>query len=78
MTSMTITCITSVSAIDMERKVNKQTDEKKYDFTTKCIVVATIFEESVSGVIPVAVDKMNKMTECGSPRLEVNGFVLQQ
>ena len=41
---------------------------RKDDFTTKCIVVAAIFEDSVSGMIPVAVDKINKMTECGSPR----------
>ena len=45
---------------------------RKDDFTTKCIVVAAIFEDSVSGVIPVAVDKINKMPESGSPRLGVN------
>ena len=38
----------------------------------KCIVEAAIFEDSVSGMITVAVDKINKMGECGSPRLEVN------
>ena len=27
-----------------------------------------------NGMIPVAVDKINKMAECGSPRLEVNVF----
>ena len=48
----------SVSAIAMERYVNKQTEEK--DFITKCIVVAGIFEDTVSGVILVAVDKINK------------------
>ena len=42
------------------------------DFTTKCNVVAAIFEDLVSGVIPVAVDKINKMAESGSPRLGVN------
>ena len=41
-----------------------------------------IFENSVSGVIPVAVDKINMMAELGSPRLEVNevsfaGFLQQ-
>ena len=45
---------------------------RKYDFTTKCIVVAAIFEDSVSGAIPVSVDKINKMAECGSPCLGVN------
>ena len=55
---------------------------RKDDFTTKCIVVAAIFEEYVSGMIPVAVDIINKMAECGSPRLEVNkvgiaGFLQQ-
>ena len=48
----------------------------------KWIVVAAIFEDSVSGMIPVAVDIINKMAECGSPRLNVNevgfaGFLLQ-
>ena len=42
------------------------------DFTTKCIVIAAIIEGSVSGIIPVALDKINKMPECGYPRLEVN------
>ena len=36
---------------------------RKDDFTTKCIVVAAIFEDSVSGVIPVSVDKISKMVE---------------
>ena len=45
---------------------------KKDDFTTKCIVVAAIFEDSVSGVIPVAVDKINNIVESLSPRLGVN------
>ena len=36
------------------------------------IVEAVIFEDSVSGVIPVAVDKINKMAESGSPRSVVN------
>ena len=31
-------------------------------------------EESVSRVIPVPVDKINKMAECGSPLLGVNDF----
>ena len=38
-----------------------------------------IFEDSVNGVIPVAVDKISKiMAESGDPRLEVNevGFLL--
>ena len=48
----------------------------------KFIVVVAIFEDLVSGMIPVTVDKINKMAECRSPRLEVNevGFAgfLQQ
>ena len=44
---------------------NRQT--RKDDFTTKCIVVVAIFEDSVvSRVIPVAVDKIKKMAESGS------------
>ena len=37
-----------------------------------------IFEDSVRGVIPVAVDKINKIAESGSPRFGVNevGFCL--
>ena len=31
---------------------------RKDDFTTKCIVVAAIFKDSDSGVIPVPVDKI--------------------
>ena len=61
--------MTLVSAIVMESNVNRQT--RKEEFTTKCIVVAAIFEDSVSGMIPVAVDKINKMAECGSSRFEV-------
>ena len=40
--------------------------------------MAAIFEDSVSGVIPVAVDKIDKLAEGGSPRLGVNevGFLL--
>ena len=73
--------MTSVSAIVMECYDNRQTG-KDY-FTTKCIAVAAIFKDFVSGIIPVAVDKINKMAECGSPRLEVNevcfaGFLQQQ
>ena len=51
---------------------------RKDDFTTKGIVVAAIFEESVRGVIPVPVDKINKKAECESPRFGVNevGFLL--
>ena len=47
------------------------------DFTTKCIVVAAIFEDSFSGpgVIRVAVDKINNMAERGSPRLGVSKVV---
>ena len=52
---------------------NKQT--RKDDFTKKCIVVAAIFKVFVSGVIPVAVDKINKMAESGSPRLGVKEVV---
>ena len=62
--------MTSVSTIVMECYVNRQT--RKDDFTMKCIVVVAILEDSVSGMIPVAVDKINKMAECGYPRLEVN------
>ena len=47
---------------------------RKDEFTTKCIVVSAIFEDSVSRVIPVAVDKINKMAESGSPCLGVNEF----
>ena len=66
----TITCMTSVSAILMECYVNRQT--RKDDFTMKCIVEAAIFENSVSGMIPVSCCKIYKMVECGYPRLEVN------
>ena len=65
MTSITITCMTSVSAIVMEHYVNNKTDKKS-------IVIAGIFEESVNGVIPVAVDKINHMAESGSPLMGVN------
>ena len=64
--------------------VNRQT--RKDYFTTKCIVVAAKFEDSVSGMTPVAIDKINKMVELecgGSPSLEVNevgfaGFLQQK
>ena len=49
---------------------NRQT--RKDDFTMKCIVLVPIFELSVSGVIPVAVNKINKMAESGSPPLGLN------
>ena len=52
---------------------NRQT--RKYDFTMECIVITAIFEDSVSGVIPVAVDKINKFPESGSPHLGVNDMV---
>ena len=59
---------------------NRQTI--KYIFTTKCIVLVAIFEDSISGMIPVAVDKLNKMAESGFPRLGLNevgiaGFLQQ-
>ena len=54
----------------MQPLTNRQT--RKEDFTTKCIVVAAIFEDKVSGVILVAVDKINKMAQCGSPRFGEN------
>ena len=60
-----------VSAIVMERYVNKQTYEKKC-FFNEMYCRTIIFEDSVSVVILVAVDKINKMTESGSPRLGVN------
>ena len=56
-----ITFMMSVSAFVIERYVNRQT--RKDDFTTRCIVVAVIFKYSISRVIPVAVDKINKMAE---------------
>ena len=81
MMSITITCMTSVSALLWSVTLtDRQT--RKDDFTRKYIVVSAIFEDSVRGMIPVAVDKINKMVECGYPRLEVNevGFAgfLQQ
>ena len=45
---------------------------RKDDFAMKFIVVPAIFQDSVSGVIPVATDKINKMADSGSPRLGVN------
>ena len=61
MTSITITFMTSISAIVMEPYVKKTyRREKKRYFTTKCTVIATIFDDSVSGLIPVAV--VNKRT----------------
>ena len=65
--------MTSVSAVVMECYVNGQTDEK-ICFYKECIVVVAIFEISVSGMISVAVDKINKMAVFGSPLLEVNEF----
>ena len=60
-------------------QVNRQT--RKYYFTTTCIVVAAIFKNSVSRLIPKAVDKINKIGESGSPRSGVNevfaGFLQQ-
>ena len=56
--------MTSVSTIVMKRYVNKHTDEKD-EFTTKCIVLVARFEDFVRGVIPVAVNKINKMAESG-------------
>ena len=43
---------------------------RKDDFKMKCIVVAAIFVDSVSGVILVVVYKINKMAD----RLGVNEF----
>ena len=64
----------------MECYYNRQM--RKDDFTTKCIVLAAIFEDSVSEMISVSVDKINKMAECGYASMEVNevGFAgfLQQ
>ena len=71
MTSITITFMMSVYAIVMEHTPTNRQTRKDY-FTTKCIFVAAIFEDFVSGVIPEAVDKINKMAESGSPRLGVN------
>ena len=67
---MSIVCKTLVSVIVMEGYVNRQT--RKDEFTTKCIVVVAIFEDSVSRVILVAVNKINKIAESKSPRLGVN------
>ena len=80
-TSNTITCMTSVSTIVMACYLTDR-HARKDDFTTKCIVVTAIFENFVGGMIPVAVDKINKMAEFGSPRLEENevhfaGFLQQ-
>ena len=68
--------MTSMSAIVTERYVNRQTYEKKENFTTNCTVIAMIFEDSVGGVIPVAVTKINKMTENESPHMGVNVVVV--
>lgn len=57
----------------MEPYIQKQTDEKRDYFTTLYIVGAAISQDSVSEVLPVAVDTMNKMAERGSPHLRVNG-----
>ena len=45
---------------------------RKDDFTANCNVVAATFKDSVSGVIPVAVDKINKMAESAPPDLGEN------
>ena len=45
---------------------------EKDNITTKCTVIAAIFEDFVSRVIPVAVVKINKLAESGSPRLKEN------
>ena len=71
MMSITIRCVPSVSAIVIERYVNIQTYEKKC-FYNEMHCRTTIFEDSVSVVILVAVNKIYKMTESGSPRLGVN------
>ena len=78
MMSITITCMTSVLAI-VSGVTLRNIQMSKDDFTTKCIVVEVIFEDSASGVIFVPADKINKMAECGSPRLGVNvvGFLQQ-
>ena len=49
---------------------------RKDDFTTKCIVVAAIFKNFACGMIPVAVDKINKMAEFGSLAWKKMRFVL--
>ena len=52
-----------------------QTDiREKDELPRKCTVKAGIVEDSVSRVIPVAVVKINKMAESGSPCLGVNEF----
>ena len=63
--------MTSMSAIVTEHYVNKQTTEKRY-FKNKCTVIAVIVEVSVSRVTSIAVVKINKMAEGGSPRQGVN------
>ena len=45
---------------------------RKDYFTMKCTIVVAISEDSISGVIPVAVVKINKMVESRSPHLGVN------
>ena len=69
-----ITCMTSISAIVMERYLNKQGNKKRC-FTTKCTVAAAIFKDSISGMIPVAVVKINKMEDSRHPRLGGNKVV---
>ena len=66
MTSMTQYTPSLWGATPTSRQVRED------NFTTKCIVEAAIFQDSVSGVIPVAVDKINKMAESGPPRLGIN------
>ena len=53
--------------------LHKQTcGREKDNFTTKCTVIAVIFEDSVGGVILVAVVKINKQVESASPRSGVH------
>ena len=47
----------------------KSRRKRKDDFATKYIIVAAIFEDSVNRVI--AIDKINKMADSGSPRFGV-------
>lgn len=42
---------------------------KEDDLTTKYVVVAAMFKDSVSEVIPVAVDNLNMMVESEALRL---------
>ena len=73
--------MTSVFAIVMECYANRKTVEKRL-FHNEMHCRKGDIKDSFCGMIPVAVDKINKMAECGFPRLEVNegGFAgfLQQ